>query len=85
VTSPKRPPDVRDTDRREPTVHDPSRPAKAPPRPGGGRTPYPVDAPPIDDLPGSEPDYEPGRPLDLPGSEPDYEPGRPLDKPTPSI
>jgi hypothetical protein len=40
-------------------------PGEAPkPGPKGPRTPYPVDAPGISDLPGSEPDYVPGTPLE---------------------
>ena len=33
------------------------------PGPAGPRTPYPVDAPPLD-LPGTEPDHVPGAPAD---------------------
>lgn len=35
-----------------------------PPRPGpeGPRTPYPVNDPDITDVPGTEPDYVPGKP-----------------------
>jgi hypothetical protein len=33
------------------------------PGPKGPRTPYPVDDPGIRDLPGSEPDYVPGTPV----------------------
>ena len=34
------------------------------PGPKGPRTPYPVDDPGITDLPGEEPDYVPGTPLE---------------------
>jgi hypothetical protein len=44
-------------------------PKSAPdPEPKGPRTPYPVEEPPDEHGPGSEPDYFPGRPVggDLP-------------------
>lgn len=77
MPDPKANPDTVDPDRDAPSHRDPSRPPLVPPaegdledtpRPGpaGRRTPYPADSPPIDDLPGSEPDYEPGRTLDSP-------------------
>lgn len=50
-----------------------TRPARRPkeekpaPKPAGPRTPYPVEHPGMSDLPGSEPDYLPGKPAeDLP-------------------
>ena len=33
-------------------------------KPAGPRTPYPVEHPGMSDLPGSEPDYLPGKPAD---------------------
>jgi hypothetical protein len=40
-------------------------PDEAPkPGPKGPRTPYPVNDPEIADLPGQEPDYIPGKPLE---------------------
>ena len=48
------------------TIIPPERPKpQESPKPGpkGPRTPYPVDDPGITDLPGQEPDYIPGTPL----------------------
>jgi hypothetical protein len=45
----------------EPALPNPGQPPV--PGPKGPRTPYPVDDPGISDLPGSEPDYVPGTPV----------------------
>ena len=47
-------------------VHQPKE-EKPAPKPGGPRTPYPVEHPGMSDQPGSEPDYLPGKSVeDLP-------------------
>ena len=67
---PEVPPGVNDPDAPAPPQELPGQqPDELPVRgPKGPRTPYPVNDPGITDLPGSEPDVDPGRPLQPPGT-----------------